>query len=220
MESFAGGLLCAVTEAHCHRRARAAGRLRSRRCRAAASACCRSREASATAWIIAGTPATPSRRSAPLGDIRAGAAASRWRSFDDADACDGCRRPGAATAARGLRRARPAGRAGRAAATCAGRSRRSVPRSDRRSRRMNRPRSIRACVPHAGAMCLLDAVIAVGRARTSPASHRRHDTDHPLRRDGRVPAIAAVRIRGAGRRRCTARLLDGRGRPRAGMLAS
>ena len=46
-----------------------------------------------------------------------------------------------------------------------------------------------ALVPHAGSMCLLDEVVSWNEARVicRSASHRR--PDHPLRRDGFLPAI-------------------------------
>jgi predicted hotdog family 3-hydroxylacyl-ACP dehydratase len=46
-----------------------------------------------------------------------------------------------------------------------------------------------ALVPHAGSMCLLDEVVSWNDARVicRSASHRRRD--HPLRRDGFLPAL-------------------------------
>ena len=49
--------------------------------------------------------------------------------------------------------------------------------------------ALAALVPHAGSMCLLDEVVSWNEARVicRSASHRR--PDHPLRRDGFLPAI-------------------------------
>lgn len=51
--------------------------------------------------------------------------------------------------------------------------------------------AIRALIPHAGSMCLLDAVLDWDEAsiRCSTATHR--DPCHPLRRDGRLAAVHA-----------------------------
>jgi predicted hotdog family 3-hydroxylacyl-ACP dehydratase len=72
-------------------------------------------------------------------------------------------------------------------------------------------------VPHAGAMCLLDTVTQwdatsiVGQA-AAPAR------DHPLARDGGVPAVAAVEY-AAQATAVHGSLLDDAAAPRAGMLA-
>ena len=54
---------------------------------------------------------------------------------------------------------------------------------------MTAGQALAALVPHAGSMCLLDEVISWDEARVicRSASHRR--ADHPLRRDGFLPAI-------------------------------
>lgn len=54
---------------------------------------------------------------------------------------------------------------------------------------MTAGQALAALVPHAGSMCLLDEVVSWNEARVvcRSASHRR--PDHPLRRDGFLPAI-------------------------------
>ena len=54
---------------------------------------------------------------------------------------------------------------------------------------MTAGQALAALVPHAGSMCLLDEVVSWDEARIicRTASHRR--PDHPLRRDGFLPAI-------------------------------
>ncbi len=54
---------------------------------------------------------------------------------------------------------------------------------------MTAGQGLAALVPHAGSMCLLDEVVSWNEARVicRSASHRR--PDHPLRRDGFLPAI-------------------------------
>ena len=54
---------------------------------------------------------------------------------------------------------------------------------------MTAGQALAALVPHAGSMCLLDEVVWWNEARVicRSASHRR--PDHPLRRDGFLPAI-------------------------------
>ncbi len=51
---------------------------------------------------------------------------------------------------------------------------------------------IAALIPHAGAMCLLDEVVSWDAAHIlcRSASHRRND--HPLARDGQLPAVCGV----------------------------
>ena len=46
-----------------------------------------------------------------------------------------------------------------------------------------------ALVPHAGSMCLLDAVVAWDGSRVACASASHRRADHPLRRDGRLAAV-------------------------------
>jgi predicted hotdog family 3-hydroxylacyl-ACP dehydratase len=54
---------------------------------------------------------------------------------------------------------------------------------------MTAGQALAALVPHAGSMCLLDEVVLWNQVRVicRSASHRR--PDHPLRRDGFLPAI-------------------------------
>ena len=76
---------------------------------------------------------------------------------------------------------------------------------------------IEARVPHAGAMCLLDAVSAWDATRidceaAAPTPH------HPLARDGGVPAVAAVEY-AAQATAVHGALIEPDGGPRDGMLA-
>ncbi len=54
---------------------------------------------------------------------------------------------------------------------------------------MTARQALAALVPHAGSMCLLDEIVSWNQTRVCcrSASHRR--ADHPLRRDGFLPAI-------------------------------
>lgn len=51
---------------------------------------------------------------------------------------------------------------------------------------------IRALVPHAGSMCLLDAVEQWDKTSIVCLTHSHRAPDHPLRRDGRLAAIHLV----------------------------
>lgn len=76
---------------------------------------------------------------------------------------------------------------------------------------------IERLVPHAGAMCLLDAV--TGWDATSIAcSAAAPGTSHPLARDGAVPSIAAAEY-AAQATALHGALIDQAGGPRAGALA-
>jgi predicted hotdog family 3-hydroxylacyl-ACP dehydratase len=57
---------------------------------------------------------------------------------------------------------------------------------------MTSGQALAALIPHAGSMCLLDAVESWDETRVScrSASHRR--PDHPLRRDGRLPSVHLI----------------------------
>ena len=76
---------------------------------------------------------------------------------------------------------------------------------------------IEGMVPHAGAMCLLDAVIEWDDTHIACAAAR-PDASHPLARDGQVPAIAAAEY-AAQATALHGALLDDCVSPRAGMLA-
>ena len=78
--------------------------------------------------------------------------------------------------------------------------------------------AIERLVPHAGAMCLLDAVTEWSDAMIVCTS-RSPEFDHPLARDGRVPAIAATEY-AAQATAVHGALLEASGAPRAGMLAT
>lgn len=73
-------------------------------------------------------------------------------------------------------------------------------------------------VPHAGAMCLLDAVVDWSAEAIHCSSAAPRD-DHPLARDGSVPAIAAAEY-AAQATAVHGALLEDAQRPRAGMLAT
>ena len=72
-------------------------------------------------------------------------------------------------------------------------------------------------VPQRGAMCLLDAVVAYDTTHITCRAAAPKPT-HPLARDGRVPAIAAVEY-AAQATAVHGSLVDGCQTPRAGMLA-
>lgn len=77
---------------------------------------------------------------------------------------------------------------------------------------------IEQLVPHAGAMCLLDAVTQWDAAQITCTSAAPAAASHPLARDGTVPAIAATEY-AAQATAVHGALLEGAGQPRAGMLA-
>jgi predicted hotdog family 3-hydroxylacyl-ACP dehydratase len=72
-------------------------------------------------------------------------------------------------------------------------------------------------VPHAGAMCLLDAVIQWDATHITCVACA-PSALHPLARDGTVPAVAAVEY-AAQATAVHGALLDTQDAPRAGMLA-
>ena len=72
-------------------------------------------------------------------------------------------------------------------------------------------------VPHAGAMCLLDAVMQWDSTRITCIACA-PSVGHPLARDGTVPAVAAVEY-AAQATAVHGALLDAQVVPRAGMLA-
>jgi predicted hotdog family 3-hydroxylacyl-ACP dehydratase len=77
---------------------------------------------------------------------------------------------------------------------------------------------IETCVPHAGAMCLLDAVtrwdaLHIACSAAAPQAH------HPLARGGMVPAVVVVEY-AAQATAVHGTLLDSRAAPRGGMLAT
>ena len=77
--------------------------------------------------------------------------------------------------------------------------------------------AIERLVPHAGAMCLVDAVIAWDSSQIQCESAEPGAT-HPLARDGIVPAIAAAEY-AAQATAVHGALLDEANEPRAGVLA-
>jgi predicted hotdog family 3-hydroxylacyl-ACP dehydratase len=77
---------------------------------------------------------------------------------------------------------------------------------------------IEKLVPHAGAMCLLDAVTEWS-AESIACTSALPGADHPLARDRRVPAIVATEY-AAQATAVHGALLAASGRPRAGMLAT
>src|SRR5699024_10002021 len=85
---------------------------------------------------------------------------------------------------------------------------------------LNRDR-IKALIPHAGAMCLIDSVVAwdVTHIHCRSSSHR--STAHPLRQDGRLDAIHMVEYAAQSAAIHAGLLADGSGaaRPAGGVLA-
>lgn len=51
---------------------------------------------------------------------------------------------------------------------------------------------IRELIPHAGAMCLLDAAISWDAERICCTASSHRDPDNPLRRDGRLAAVCGI----------------------------
>ncbi|MHA6845978.1 hotdog family protein [Ralstonia syzygii] len=79
---------------------------------------------------------------------------------------------------------------------------------------------IAARIPHSGAMCLLDAVIAWDdtQIRCTAISHR--DPGNPLRADGRLAAVCGIEYAAQAMAVHGALLGGAQDRPRAGFLAS
>ena len=84
---------------------------------------------------------------------------------------------------------------------------------------MTRP-EIARLIPHAGAMCLLDAVEEWDDRRIRCVSRTHRSADNPLHADGRLPAVCGVEY--AAQAMAVHGGLVGKtaGRPRAGYLAS
>lgn len=79
---------------------------------------------------------------------------------------------------------------------------------------------IAALIPHAGAMCLLDGVIAWDDTSIRCRTARHRDRDNPLRKDGRLATVCGIEF--AAQAMAVHGALAGgvAGRPRAGYLAS
>jgi predicted hotdog family 3-hydroxylacyl-ACP dehydratase len=79
---------------------------------------------------------------------------------------------------------------------------------------------IAALIPHAGAMCLLDAVLRWDDASISCRSGRHRDRDNPLRKNDRLAGVCGIEF--AAQAMAVHGALAGSvaGRPRAGYLAS
>ncbi|MEZ0189541.1 hotdog family protein [Ralstonia solanacearum] len=79
---------------------------------------------------------------------------------------------------------------------------------------------IAARIPHSGAMCLLDTVVAWddARIRCTATSHR--DPGNPLRADGRLAAVCGIEYAAQAMAVHGAILGNAQDRPRAGFLAS
>ncbi|WP_020647735.1 hypothetical protein [Solimonas variicoloris] len=80
-----------------------------------------------------------------------------------------------------------------------------------------------ALVPHAGAMCLWDELLAADETTVHVRTRRHADADHPLRRDGRLAALhlieygaQAMAVHGGW----LAKTADGAGGARPGVLAA
>ncbi|WP_211871595.1 phosphotransferase [Neoroseomonas terrae] len=52
--------------------------------------------------------------------------------------------------------------------------------------------AIARLVPHQGAMCLLDRVVSCDEERLACTAAGHRDPDHPLRRDGMLPAVCGL----------------------------
>lgn len=79
---------------------------------------------------------------------------------------------------------------------------------------------IRSRIPHAGAMCLLDAVLSWDDRRIVCTATSHHASDNPLRRNGRLHAVCGIEY-AAQAMALHATLASGeRGQPRMGYLAS
>jgi predicted hotdog family 3-hydroxylacyl-ACP dehydratase len=79
---------------------------------------------------------------------------------------------------------------------------------------------IAALIPHAGTMCLLDAVVRWDDTSIACRSARHRDPGNPLRRDDRLAAVCGIEF--AAQAMAVHGALAGSvsGRPRAGFLAS
>ena len=79
---------------------------------------------------------------------------------------------------------------------------------------------IAAHIPHAGAMCVLDEILAWDheRIRCTATSHR--DADNPLRANGRLAAVCGIEYAAQAMAVHGAVLSATHSRPRAGFLAS
>jgi predicted hotdog family 3-hydroxylacyl-ACP dehydratase len=79
---------------------------------------------------------------------------------------------------------------------------------------------IAGLIPHSGAMCLLDGVVAWDARRILCMSRSHHAADNPLRSGGRLPAVCGVEyaMQAMAVHGGLAGNIDGR--PRAGYLAS
>ncbi|HTS52423.1 MAG TPA: hydroxymyristoyl-ACP dehydratase [Burkholderiales bacterium] len=80
--------------------------------------------------------------------------------------------------------------------------------------------ALRARIPHAGAMCLIDGVLSWDDTRIGCTTGSHRAGDNPLRRDGRLHAICGVEY--AAQAMALHGALTGapHARPRAGYLAS
>ena len=75
-------------------------------------------------------------------------------------------------------------------------------------------------IPHAGAMCLLDAILDWDETRIRASTRTHRDTNNPLRHDGHLPAVCAVEYASQTMAvHGSLASLDSR-RPRAGYLVS
>ena len=79
---------------------------------------------------------------------------------------------------------------------------------------------IAALIPHAGTMCLLDAVVRWDDRSIACRSARHRDPDNPLRRNDRLAAVCGVEFAAQGMAVHGALAGSVAGRPRAGFLAS
>lgn len=79
--------------------------------------------------------------------------------------------------------------------------------------------AIAKLIPHAGAMCLLDGVLAWDRTSITCVASSHHATDNPLAAEGRLDAVCGVEYAAQAMAVHGGLVGDGR-RPAAGYLAS
>ena len=81
-------------------------------------------------------------------------------------------------------------------------------------------RDIAALIPHSGAMCLLDEIVAWDAASIRGASRRHRDADNPLRSAGRLHSLSAIEYAAQAMAAHGALVGAVAGRPRVGFLVS
>ncbi len=221
-ESFAGGLLCAVTDA-CTSGQPVIFVAYDPPLPEPIRSLLPIEEATATAWIIASGAASEGRFTADPA-VHAGAA---WllRAESSSSRCER-RAKGAKLAAFGLGCEQQRAVVCRAGAACRwpgelrirARGAALVREPCARCHRMLTRTEIEARVPHAGSMCLLDRVVRWDEARIV-CEAAAPTADHPFALEAGVPAVTAIEY-AAQAAALHGALLEGEGEPRAGMLAT